>query len=172
MVAATESGSEEPEVSGRAALDVVRIKPHHFVDIISDFGGGKVTFEPHPYGHAVHIVATQILSNRDILLEIELAADDICRPCKHNVDGVCDDLISTSYRSEAPRAKREWNLLIDRRWCGRLGISQGDRLTARQLCERLRDSAGDIGSIYREIPATLTAKRAHRLKEGIRKFLA
>jgi hypothetical protein len=61
--------------------------------------------------------------------------------------------------------------LIDRRWCERLGIKQGDRLTARQFCERLRSHAGDITDIYREIPAERTAERAGKLEEGIRKFL-
>ena len=151
--------------------DIICIKPHHFVDIITSLGGGDVTFEPHPYGHAVHIVAEQILNDRDILLEMELGADDICKPCKHNIDGLCDDTIDTSFRPEAPSPKREWNLLIDRRWCKRLKIKQGDRLTARELCERLRDLAADITDIYREIPADLTAERAGKLREGIRKFL-
>jgi hypothetical protein len=151
--------------------DIIYIKPHHFVDIITSLGAGKVAFEPHPYGHNVHIVATQILSNRDILLEMELGADDICKPCKHNIDGLCDDTIDTSFRPEAPSSKNEWNLLIDRRWCKRLTIEQGDRLTAREFCERLGDIADEITDIYREIPADFTAERAHGLKEGIKEFL-
>lgn len=151
--------------------EVIRIKPHHFVDIITSFGAGKATFEPHPYGHALHIVAAQILSNPDVILEIELGADDICEPCKHNVNGICDDTIDTSFRPSAPSSKHEWNLMIDRRWCERLGLQQGDRLSAREFCERLRDCAGDITDIYREIPPNMTAKRAANLMEGIRKFL-
>ena len=151
--------------------EVIYIKPHHFVDIICSFGAGNMTFEPHPYGHAVHIVAAQILANRGVLLEIESGADDICRPCRHNINGLCNDTIDTSFRPEAPSLKREYNLLIDQRWCERLKIKQGDRLTARELCERLRDCAGDIVDIYREIPTHLTAERASRLKQGIGKFL-
>ena len=152
--------------------DAIYIKPHHFVDIITSFGAGKVRFEPHHYGHAVHIVAAQILSNRDALLEIELGADDICKPCKHNINGLCEDTIDTSFRPRAPSLKREWNLIIDQRWCERLKIKQGDRLTARELCERLRDYAGEITDIYREIPTNLTAERASKLKEGIKEFLS
>ncbi|MDY7011564.1 MAG: hypothetical protein SVV80_12555 [Planctomycetota bacterium] len=151
-------------------VNTIRIKPHHFVDIITEFGAG-VRFEPHPYGHAVHIVAEHILGDRDAVLEMELGADDICKPCKHNINGLCDDTIDTSYRPDAPSAKRKWNLLLDRRWCDRLEVRQGDRITARALCERLRDFAGDITDIYREIPADMTAKRAGNLKEGISRFL-
>ena len=151
--------------------DVIYIKPHHFVDIITSFGAGKAKFEPHPYGHALHIVAEKILDNRDIILEIELGADDICKPCKHNINGLCDDIIDTSFRPKAPPSKREWNLLIDQRWCERLKVKQGDRLTARQLCQRLRDFAGNITDIYREIPLNMTSKKASNLVKGVTAFL-
>jgi hypothetical protein len=150
---------------------VIRIKPHHFVDIITSFSSENLIFEPHPYGHAVHTVSQRVLEDRDILLEMELGADDICVPCKHNIGGICDDTIDTSFRPKAPSSKREWNLIIDRRWCERLKLKQGDRLTAREFCERLRDSSGDITDIYREIPAERTADRARRLRAGIRRFL-
>ena len=151
--------------------DALRIKPHHFVDIITSFGAGRTKFEPHPYGHAVHSVAERILADRDAALKMDLGADDICEPCKHNVDGTCDDTIDTSFRPSAPSSKQEWNLLIDQRWCERLGIGQGDRFSARELCRRLRQQAGDITDIYREIPAARTAERARNLEEGIRRFL-
>ncbi len=150
----------------------VRIKPHHFVDIITSFGRGKVKFEPHPYGHAVHTVSEQILSAPDVLLEMDLGADDICRPCIHNIAGLCDDTIDTSWRPDAPESKRQWNLIIDQRWCKRLGLAQGDQLTARQFCELLRDNIADITDIYREIPADRTADRHKNLKEGVRILLA
>jgi len=151
--------------------EITRIKPHHFVDILTSFGPGRGTFQPHPYGHALHAVAGRILRDPDALLEIELGADDVCKPCRHNVKGLCQDTIDTSYRPAAPSLKREWNLLIDRRWCGRLNIHQGDRLTAREFCRRLRDLAGEITDIYREIPADRTAERASNLRKGIRRFL-
>jgi len=151
--------------------DAVRIKPYHFVDIVTALGRGETTFEPHPYGHDVHGVAARLLDDRDVTLQIELGADDICRPCVHNVDGLCDDVIDTSFRPEAPRSKREYNLLLDERWCGRLGLEQGQRLTARELCRRLRDGAGDLNDVYRENPADRTAQRARDLRAGIEAFL-
>ena len=64
---------------------MLAIKPHHFVDIITAFGDGRETFAPHPYGHALHEVAAEILAARDVLLRMELGADAICLPCTHNV---------------------------------------------------------------------------------------
>jgi len=146
---------------------MIHIKPHHFIDIVRDFGRGQTTFEPHPYGHAAHTVAQAILDDPDVVLEMELGADDICAPCIHNIDGLCDDTIDTSFRPEAPASKREWNLLIDRRWCERLGIEQGTRLSARQFCQLLRDRMGEIAPIYREVPAERTAERAAGISRGI-----
>jgi len=150
---------------------MIAIKPHHFVDIITSFGDGQRTFQPHPYKHAVHTVAQRILDNRDILLKIELGADDICKPCIHNVSGSCDDTIDTSFRPTAPSSKRDWNLLIDRRWCDRIKLKQGDKLSARQLVQRIRDHMGDITDIYCDIPADRTAERAQNLLKGIQFFL-
>ena len=150
----------------------IRIKPHHFVDVITAFGEGKEVFEPSASGHAVHSVAARILAHRDVPLVMELGADDICKPCVHNVNGTCDDEIDTSYRPEAPPSKLEWNLLIDRRWCERLQLEQGYQLTARELCQRLRRLAGDITDIYPEMPADRAAKKSRHLREGVERFLA
>ncbi len=147
--------------------DAIRIKPHHLVDILTSFGEGQRQFTPHPYGHALHTISRRILDDPGVLVEMELGADDICAPCSHNVGGLCDDVIDTSFRPAAPRLKREWNLLLDRRWCQRLGLSQASRLTLRRFAQLLKDRAGDITDIYREIPAIRTAGRAANLAKGI-----
>lgn len=150
---------------------IIRIKPHHFIDIVTSFSAENLSFKPHPYGHAVHIVSEKVWNNRDAVLEMELGADDICEPCKHNIDGGCDDVIDTSFRPEAPSLKREWNLIIDKRWCERLNLKQGDRLTASEFCRLLQSNIDDITSIYREIPADRTTERLSKLKVGIERFL-
>ncbi|NLF30606.1 MAG: hypothetical protein GX591_06935 [Planctomycetes bacterium] len=147
--------------------DAIRIKPHHFIDILTSLGTGRRDFQPHPYGHAVHTVSERILADPDTLLEMELGADDICAPCSHNIQGLCDDVIDTSFRPLAPPGKREWNLLLDRRWCERLGLAPGDRLTARRFARLAGDRMGDITDIYREIPADRTRLRASNLRKGI-----
>lgn len=150
---------------------MIAIKPHHFVDIVTACADGRAEFEPHPYGHAVHSVAREILAHRDVMLRIEFGADDICLPCRHNVDGLCDDIIDTSFRPTAPESKREYNLVIDQRWAQRLGLRQDDELTARELCVRIRDKCGDLTEIYREVPPDRTAARQAKLRKGIAVFL-
>jgi hypothetical protein len=146
---------------------IIAIKPHHFVDIITALGEGHAQVQPHSYGHAVHSVSREILADPHVILRIELGADDICRPCRHNISGQCDDTIDISYRPQAPRSKREYNLLIDHRWCKRLEMNQDDLLTARELCLRIRDCAGSIADIYRENPLDKSAAKQASLMQGI-----
>ena len=150
---------------------MILMKPHHLIDIITDLGRGHKVYTPHPYGHALHTVAAQVHADPDVMLQIELGIDDICKPCTHNIDGLCDDTIDTSYRPQASSSKREWNLLIDERWCERLGIKQGEKMTAREFCRIVQEKAGDITDIYREIPAEMTGERAEKLGTGILKYL-
>ena len=152
-------------------MESISIKPHHFVDIITSFGRGERTFQLHPYRHAVHTASKQILNDQKTILEINLGIDDICMPCIHNIDGVCDDTIDTSYRPDAPSSKNGWNLLIDQRWCKRLCIEQGDRFSARGLCEKIRNKMGDITNIYREMPVDMTAERSTNLIKGLEYYL-
>jgi len=153
------------------AADATAIKPHHFVDILTSLGQGHPSLDPHPYGHALHKVTRELLADRDATLCIELGADDICLPCRHNVKGLCDDVIDTSYRPLAPKSKREWNLIIDQRWCAVLGIGQGDRIAAREMCRRILDCLDEIDGIYREIPADRNARRRSGLEKGALEFL-
>jgi len=151
--------------------DPIPIKPHHFIDIVTALGRGQREYSPHPYGHAVHTVAAHVLGHPDAMLVMELGADAICEPCVHNIDGLCDDTIDTSFRPAAPSSKREYNLLIDRRWCERLGLSQGDRLTAREFCSRLESRMDDLTSIYRENEPEHTVPRQEAMVTGITVFL-
>lgn len=148
------------------------IKPHHFVDIVTSFGRGQTTFRPHPYGHAVHSVSERLLRDHGAPLEMEFGADDICAPCAHNIDGLCDDTIDTSFRPDAPSSKREYNLLLDQRWSERLGLKEGDRLTAREFCQRVRERVDDISDTYREMPAESNAERWMHIQAGLDIFLA
>jgi hypothetical protein len=150
---------------------MIAIKPHHFVDLVTALGDGRTQFQPHPYGHGLHTVAKQILASREVNLRIELGADDICFPCRHNIHGLCDDTIDTSFRPKAPASKREYNLLIDQRWAERLGLRQDDQLTARELCLRIRGCVSGIEDIYREVPPDRTAERKAKLQRGVAMIL-
>jgi hexosaminidase len=160
----------------QAAKEVIYIKPHHFIEVLEFCAAGTTTFKPSRMCHASHIFTPKILADPDILLQIELGVDDLCGKCIFDFDGICVDVINTTDRTRfkpgTPCMKGEYNMLLDRRWCKRLGIKQGDKLTAREFCELLlRCGLDDITDIYCNIPAERIAKKAGVIKEGIRKYL-
>lgn len=150
---------------------MLSIKPHHFIDIITSFHEGCVVPEPHSYGHAVHIVAQQVILNPDTLLRMELGADNICEPCIHYNKGQCKDVIDVSFRPLAPSSKREYNTLIDERWLSHLDLKNGDTITAREFCLLLKDRIEDLTPIYIENQKENTEQRQARLSKGIEVFL-
>jgi len=151
---------------------IIKIKPHHFIDIITSFSVDRVILEPHDYQHNVHTISKTILENRNTLLEIDLGADDICTPCIHNIDGICDDILDISNRPKVPPLKREWNLILDKRWCKRLKIDQGVIISVLEFCALLEDGSNNLLEIYKENKRENTIKREINLKKGLKKYLA
>jgi hypothetical protein len=149
----------------------IKIKPHHFVDIITSFADEVLELKPHSYEHSVHIVSKRILDERDVLLELELGADDICQPCIHNIEGLCVDTIDISYRPTAPSMKRDYNMLLDTRWCKRLNLKQGDKISALNFCKLLSMNSGNLQEIYKEVPVKYALKREENLRKGIKNYL-
>lgn len=149
----------------------IKIKPHHFIDIITSFSTDRIILGPHDYGHNVHSVSKTILENRDTLLEIDLGADDICKPCIHNMDGICDDVLDNSNRPKVPQLKREWNLILDKRWCKKLKIDQGEIISALDFCKLLITGSNNLLEIYHENNRENTLEREIKLKKGLKKYL-
>ena len=152
--------------------NLIRIKPHHFIDVITSFSAKELVIKPHNYQHGVHSITKEIIENRDLILEIELDADDICKPCIHNIEGICDDTLDISIRPKVPSLKREWNLILDKRWCERLNLEQGERITALDFCILLKDNSNNFLEIYEENDKENTVKREINLKIGLQKYLA
>ena len=153
----------------------IRTKPHHFLDIVRDFGAGG-EFQPSPYGHAVHLVAERVLADRETMLELVLGIDDICEPCKHHVDGHCLDTTTTTGEVTS---KEEWNLTIDTRLLERLGLTEGVRMRASDFCRLVRERLYPTGAveeslifdIWREASRRKTEGRTRNLLHGIALYL-
>lgn len=122
----------------------MRSRPHHLIDIICQYGAGR-PFEPHAYGHAVHLVAAEVIENPDVLIEFVVDADDICDPCVHLVDGRCDDLITLC---DPPISKQEYNDAIDRRVLAALGMADGQKMTVREYLNTLRGNMQGLRTVY------------------------
>ncbi|PIU91905.1 MAG: hypothetical protein COZ06_07110 [Armatimonadetes bacterium CG_4_10_14_3_um_filter_66_18] len=151
------------------ADETIRLKPHHFLDLLRDLGAGRSFSSPPGYGHAVPQVAAALQANPDVLLELTAGIDDICAPCTHNVNGACDDLIG---RYDPPVSKDEYNRRLDERWCERLGLGEGHRMTARAFCLLASAKMGDLRTIYLERGEAETQARQEEVLRGVEVFLA
>ena len=145
----------------------LRIKPHHLLDIIRDFGAGK-KHQPHPYGHDVHRVASIMRKAPHTLLQLTAAADDICAPCRYLSDGHCTDTTDSPGKTVA---KEDYNKLIDRRLFTRFGLEEGAELTILEFCRLASRKLGDIRTIYREADPKKTKNRGINLFRGLEEYL-
>ncbi len=142
----------------------MRLRPHHLIDIIRSYGHGA-EFKPHPYGHALHTVATQVLAHPDLEIELVLAADDICRPCRHlQPDGRCDDVL---HQLAEPTPKQDYNDALDTELFPLLGIAPGALMTVRQFLEKLSALTPGI-----ETTCTHPGEKQQDRLEGLTKGLA
>ena len=145
---------------------MISIKPHHFIDIITSFGTGQRTFQSHPYGHNVHTVSQQILDDCNMILEMELDADDICKPCIHNINGVCDDNLQ-----DRSMSKHDFNTALDARLFQQLGLSEDMEMEAGDFCRVLRGKFGEPSQIWTHLSSKEAKSRFEMMSKGIEKLL-
>jgi hypothetical protein len=122
---ATDVGAAEAKADETA----MKLRPHHLLDIVNSIGHGE-KFSPHPYGHALHLVAKAVLADVDRKVQFVVGADDICKPCKHlKADGLCDDVAATR---TGTMPKQEYNDQLDRRLLKVLDFREGAVMTVRE----------------------------------------
>lgn len=122
----------------------MQLRPHHILDIISNFGKGA-EFQPHPYGHSLHIVALKLLSDLDLKIKLVLNADDICKECKHLMpDGKCNDVLGQLNPSPS---KQAYNDVLDCRLFDLFALKINTVLTLRKYLEMVNDNVPGIERI-------------------------
>lgn len=111
-----------------------RLRPHHILDIVTSHGAGE-RFEPHPYGHSLHVVAGKVLSDLGLEIQLVVAADAVCRGCRHlGDDGRCDDILS---QLDPAPSKQAYNDVLDCRVLDDLGIKPDATMTVRDYLLRV-----------------------------------
>jgi hypothetical protein len=141
----------------------MRLRPHHLLDIVSDYGHG-VEFKPHPYGHAVHTVAAQVLANLGSRVKFVVAADEICSPCRHlRSDGQCEDVL---HQLREPLSKQAYNDELDRRLFSTFGMRPGEEMTVRVFLERVNEHTPGIEKICTH-PGEKEKRRLEGLEQGL-----
>ncbi len=143
----------------------MRLRPHHLLDIITQHGAG-LPFRPSPYGHAVHTVAEIVLADPEVTIEFVVGADDICAPCKHLIEGRCDDVLS---QLDPPILKQDYNDDLDRRVLAYLGMAEGCTLTFRGFLRVVGEHLEGIEQVCTH-PGEDSAERLARLTHGLEKL--
>ena len=144
----------------------MQLRPHHILDIISAHGQGR-KFQPHPYGHSLHIVAPKLLSNLDLKIKLVLKADDICKGCKHLMpDGKCKDVLAQLKPSPS---KQAYNDVLDCRIFDYLSIEVNRVITTRKYLEIVNEKVPGIEKICTH-PKRNQEERLNGLMDGLIKL--
>jgi Uncharacterized conserved protein len=149
---------------------MIRIKPHHFLDIIKLYGKGIEKFVPDKkYNHNFYFVANEIINNHQVQIELTTGGDDICSPCIYiGSDGECIDKIT---HIEGINSKNEWNKKLDRRIIEYTKAQENSRFSAQEYCELLYSIKERVFDIWKEEPDTAKNNRYDAFCAGVRKYL-
>ncbi|MGE5557737.1 MAG: hypothetical protein ACM3WV_03910 [Bacillota bacterium] len=151
-------------------MTTIKMRPHHFIDILVSIGEGQRKFEPVPaYGGSdLNLITHKIWNDRNIIFDFLIGADDICHPCRHNIDGVCNDTFQKNNRTFS---KHRYNEELDIRWLNQLGFKEGMEMKARDFCKLVREKAGDMTSIYQHDTKEEVEIKKENLLKGIAVYL-
>jgi len=144
----------------------LKLRPHHILDIVTDFGNNQ-QYEPHPYGHSLHIVGPKILSDLNLKVKLIIGADDVCAGCKHLMpDGKCKDVLAQLKPSPS---KQAYNDVLDSRVFDCLSIDPGTVLTVHRYLELVSEKTPGLEEICTH-PKENKADRLQGLVNGLVKL--
>jgi hypothetical protein len=143
----------------------MRARPHHLIDIITQYGAGQ-PFEPSAYGHAVHTVAARVIADPTVRIEFGVGADDICAPCKHLVNGRCDDVVGGF---DPPVSKHDYNDALDARLLEFLGMEEGQVMSFAEYLTVLRGHLEGLAELC-HWPGEEASARREKLERGLEKL--
>lgn len=148
---------------------MIKIKPHHFVDMIKLYGTGLEFFIPdESYGHNFYGVGNEILKNPNIKMQFTMDCDDVCMTCKFRNNNICADTVTNlgEYIS-----KDSYNKMIDGLLVSYLDLDITKTYTAKEYCELLYNRKEVIFDIWTLEPPENTKKRYNLFCEGCRRYL-
>jgi hypothetical protein len=144
----------------------MKIRIHHFFDIIRDFGSGKEIVQ-HPFQHSYHKIASQIFNDSNLKLEIVIESDDVCHGCVHLIDKKCDDVIN--HRKDFTK-KEDFNNHLDKRISEVCGICPSVFYTPKELCSFGKKYIKNIFYIYEGNDILHTEIRKRDVQQGLRLY--
>lgn len=149
---------------------MIKIKPHHFIDIIKLYGKGIQKFIPDEnYKHNFYAIANEIIDWHQVKIEITIDSDDICSPCRYlDEHGNCSDKI---VHIDGITSKDEWNKILDNRIIKYLDTWEHNTYSAQEFCEILYSIKENINDIWMEESNLSKANRYDAFCKGAIKYL-
>ena len=116
-------------------MNKIKIKPHHFLDILKLHGKGLDIFVPDDkYKHDFYKIANSIISGEVETIIFTISSDDICKPCIYNKNNKCSDNVKNTDKS-----KELHNIGIDEKLMEELNLIEGEEVDTRYVLELLKD---------------------------------
>lgn len=144
---------------------MIKIKPHHFIDIIKLHGVGLEQFVPDlKMGHDFYKIGNEILQSPDIEIQLTLSADDICQPCIKHQNGKCIDPLTHI-------SKEDYNLRLDQRIIKAFQLSLNQTYTALELCMTYYYQMDKFEACYLEEEADKLSFRRTYFSLGAKKYI-
>jgi hypothetical protein len=149
---------------------IIKIRPHHFFDVIKLYGKGIDHFVPDKYyHHDFYKIANEIVGNDQLELFLTVGADDICGPCKYQgINKKCEDTIS---HIVGIGSKDRWNEIIDRRIIEKTRIGDERKIAAKEYCRILLDHIEMVYRVWEEESEGQKITRYEAFLNGAKKYL-
>jgi hypothetical protein len=128
-------------------MDAIRLRPHHVLDIVTDFKRDNDPGYRRASGeNGVRDVTRMIGKSLDFAAEFVIGPDYICKPCSHlQANGRCDRMLD---RFDPPRPIDDYNDPVDQHICDYLGMAPGSVMTIRQFLTLANDHLPGIEEVY------------------------
>lgn len=148
-------------------MQIIMIKPHHFIDIIKLYGKGIEVFVPDvKMGHDFYRIANLIIQNPEIKLQLTINGDDICLPClKYHHS--CTDSIN---HIQGMTSKNAYNMMLDQRIIQLFSLTKTD-YSAKELCQIIYQNHEYIFEVWKEEDNKISHIRHDLFLKGAQKYL-
>ena len=112
---------------------MIKLRPHHLLDIIRDFGN-EVQRETHPWGASLASVTQKILSDINQKVEFVMGIDSICETCSKLSGQICEARINNEL------LMRDYNDRVDKALFSALNIAPGDQLPVIEFLRKINNN--------------------------------
>ena len=149
--------------------EIIKIKPHHFFDIIKLYGSGLDKFIPdEKMDHDFYRIGTIILNNKDVMLSLTLDADDICTPCKYCQNNMCSDKLESIPGYDK---KDAYNKELDKRIIEFYNLDINKKYSAIELCRTYLSEPEFINKVWQEENEEKVKRRNQLFLSGVKRYV-